>query len=85
MSMRLQDKVILVTGSTTGIGEAIARRVVAEGARVVIHGRDAERGRALVSEWPGGLRWRLPIWPTRPRYLDSWRRPCARSAGWTPW
>jgi NAD(P)-dependent dehydrogenase (short-subunit alcohol dehydrogenase family) len=51
--MRLRDKVIIVTGSTTGIGEAIARRVVAEGARVVIHGRDAERGRALVEQWPG--------------------------------
>lgn len=50
--MRLKDKVILVTGSTTGIGEAIARRVVAEGARVVIHGRDAERGQALVDEMP---------------------------------
>jgi NAD(P)-dependent dehydrogenase (short-subunit alcohol dehydrogenase family) len=47
--MRLQDKVILVTGSTTGIGEAIARRCIAEGARVLVHGRDAERGRALVS------------------------------------
>jgi NAD(P)-dependent dehydrogenase (short-subunit alcohol dehydrogenase family) len=51
--MRLKDKVILVTGSTTGIGEAIARRAVAEGARVVIHGRDEERGRALADEWPG--------------------------------
>jgi NAD(P)-dependent dehydrogenase (short-subunit alcohol dehydrogenase family) len=50
--MRLKDKVILVTGSTTGIGEAIARRAVDEGARVVIHGRDAERGRALVAQWP---------------------------------
>jgi NAD(P)-dependent dehydrogenase (short-subunit alcohol dehydrogenase family) len=50
--MRLHDKVILITGSTTGIGEAIARRAVAEGARVVIHGRDAARGRALVEEWP---------------------------------
>ena len=48
--MRLLDKIIIVTGSTTGIGEAIARRVTAEGARVVIHGRDAERGRALVDE-----------------------------------
>ncbi|MEX0977744.1 MAG: oxidoreductase [Pirellulales bacterium] len=48
--MRLQDKVILVTGSTTGIGEAIARRAVAEGARVLIHGRDKSRGRALVAE-----------------------------------
>jgi NAD(P)-dependent dehydrogenase (short-subunit alcohol dehydrogenase family) len=48
--MRLQDKVILVTGSTTGIGEAIARRAVAEGARVLIHGRDEKRGQALVAE-----------------------------------
>ncbi len=51
--MRLHGKVILVTGSTTGIGEAIARRVVEEGARVVIHGRDAERGQAMVEQWPG--------------------------------
>jgi NAD(P)-dependent dehydrogenase (short-subunit alcohol dehydrogenase family) len=50
--MRLKDKVILVTGSTTGIGEAIARRAVAEGARVVVHGRDAERGQAIVDEFP---------------------------------
>lgn len=48
--MRLQDKVILVTGSTTGIGEAMARRFLAEGAKVVVHGRDAERGAALVAE-----------------------------------
>lgn len=48
--MRLQDKVILVTGSTTGIGEAIARRVIAEGGRVMIHGRDLERGNSLVAE-----------------------------------
>jgi NAD(P)-dependent dehydrogenase (short-subunit alcohol dehydrogenase family) len=48
--MRLADKVILVTGSTTGIGEAIARRAVAEGAKVLVHGRDEERGRKLVGE-----------------------------------
>jgi NAD(P)-dependent dehydrogenase (short-subunit alcohol dehydrogenase family) len=51
--MRLKDKVILVTGSTTGIGEAIARRSIAEGARVVIHGRDVERGQAIVNEFAG--------------------------------
>ena len=51
--MRLKDKVILVTGSTTGIGEAIARRVVAENGRVIIHGRDAERGQAIADEFPG--------------------------------
>ncbi|MBM3877999.1 MAG: SDR family oxidoreductase [Verrucomicrobia bacterium] len=48
--MRLQDKVILITGSTTGIGEAMARRCVAEGARVLLHGRTAERGRRLTEE-----------------------------------
>jgi NAD(P)-dependent dehydrogenase (short-subunit alcohol dehydrogenase family) len=51
--MRLRDKVILITGSTTGIGEAIARRVLAEGGRAVLHGRNAERGQAILDEWPG--------------------------------
>lgn len=41
--MRLANKAIIVTGSTTGIGEAIARRCVAEGARVLVHGRDRAR------------------------------------------
>ena len=41
--MRLHEKVIIVTGSTTGIGEATACRCAAEGARVVVHGRDRPR------------------------------------------
>ncbi|MCB0140138.1 MAG: SDR family oxidoreductase [Caldilineaceae bacterium] len=41
-AMLLQDKVILITGSTTGVGEAIARRSVAAGARVMIHGLEEE-------------------------------------------
>ena len=36
--MLLQDKVVLITGSTTGIGEASARLAVANGARVMLHG-----------------------------------------------
>lgn len=48
--MLLQDKVVLVTGSTTGIGEAIARRCVAEGALVMIHGRNETRAQILVQE-----------------------------------
>ncbi|MFA5786830.1 MAG: SDR family oxidoreductase [Actinomycetota bacterium] len=48
--MRLEGKAVVVTGSTTGIGEAIARRCVAEGARVLIHGRDRENGERVASE-----------------------------------
>jgi NAD(P)-dependent dehydrogenase (short-subunit alcohol dehydrogenase family) len=50
MSSRLQDKVVLVTGSCTGIGKAIAQRCVAEGARVIIHGLEKDLGEALVAE-----------------------------------
>jgi NAD(P)-dependent dehydrogenase (short-subunit alcohol dehydrogenase family) len=47
---RLKDKVILVTGSATGIGEAMARRFVSEGARVMIHDRQDGALQALASE-----------------------------------
>lgn len=47
--MRLQDKVIIVTGSTTGIGRAIAERFVKEGARVLVHGRNRAEGEAVVA------------------------------------
>lgn len=40
--MRLSGKVMIVTGSATGIGRAIAIRCVAEGARVVVHGLEAD-------------------------------------------
>jgi len=48
--MRLQSKTIIVTGSTTGIGKAIATRFVQEGGQVLVHGRDEERGRELVAK-----------------------------------
>jgi retinol dehydrogenase 14 len=37
---------ILITGATAGIGEEIARQLVARGARVIVHGRNAERAEA---------------------------------------
>jgi NAD(P)-dependent dehydrogenase (short-subunit alcohol dehydrogenase family) len=48
--MRLQNKVIIVTGSTTGIGKAITLQCVKEGASVVIHGLEKDWGEAVVAE-----------------------------------
>jgi NAD(P)-dependent dehydrogenase (short-subunit alcohol dehydrogenase family) len=48
--MRLKDKVIILTGSCTGIGKATAIRCVEEGARVVIHGLEEEAGEKLVKQ-----------------------------------
>jgi NAD(P)-dependent dehydrogenase (short-subunit alcohol dehydrogenase family) len=48
--MRLKDKVILITGSTTGIGEATARRFVAEGARVILHGMERDLGEKILAD-----------------------------------
>lgn len=48
--MSLQEKVIIVTGGTSGIGEACSRHFAGLGARVVIASNQDERGRALESE-----------------------------------
>jgi NAD(P)-dependent dehydrogenase (short-subunit alcohol dehydrogenase family) len=52
----LPDMRALVTGGTTGLGLAIAERFLAEGARVVITGRDAELGRQAEQTLGGGSR-----------------------------
>ncbi|MFN8109338.1 MAG: SDR family oxidoreductase [Thermoleophilia bacterium] len=46
--MRLEGRVAVVTGGSQGIGEAIARRYAAEGARVAILNRDHAKGAAVV-------------------------------------
>src|SRR5690606_6294630 len=52
--MRLEGKVIIGTGGTTGIGKAIALRCVAEGARVVITGLEEDLGNAVMRQIPRG-------------------------------
>ena len=47
--MKLEGKTILVTGSTTGIGEAIARKCHAEGANIVLHGLNKAEGESVCS------------------------------------
>jgi len=43
MTMRFNDRGVLIAGGSSGIGKAAAVRLAAEGARVVINGRDPER------------------------------------------
>jgi NAD(P)-dependent dehydrogenase (short-subunit alcohol dehydrogenase family) len=50
MDLGLKDRICLITGSTAGIGLETARLLVAEGARVVINGRDADRAEQARAE-----------------------------------
>src|SRR5258707_12621431 len=47
---RLDGKIALVTGATSGIGLETARLFAAEGARLIVHGRDAERLAQVAAE-----------------------------------
>jgi NADP-dependent 3-hydroxy acid dehydrogenase YdfG len=47
MEKRLEDKVAVITGATSGIGERTAEIFVEQGASVVIAGRSSEKGDAI--------------------------------------
>ena len=51
--MRLQDKVILVTASTRGIGLAIVKKCAEEGAKVYMAARDMERAQEIANTLAG--------------------------------
>ncbi|MCT8337546.1 SDR family NAD(P)-dependent oxidoreductase [Methanoculleus sp. Afa-1] len=46
----MAERTILVTGSTDGIGEATARELSRQGHRVLLHGRNPEKGRKVLAE-----------------------------------
>ena len=49
MSKKLQNKIAIVTGATSGMGAAIAKLFAAEGAKVVVNGRNRDRGDQVVN------------------------------------
>jgi NAD(P)-dependent dehydrogenase (short-subunit alcohol dehydrogenase family) len=53
MDLRLDGRVVVVTGASSGVGLATTRYLVAEGARVIASARDLSRLRAAVDELPG--------------------------------
>ncbi len=52
----LTNQTALITGGTAGIGLAVARLQVREGAAVIVSGRDRERGQKAVNDISGNIR-----------------------------
>ncbi|MGC3874839.1 SDR family NAD(P)-dependent oxidoreductase [Halomonas sp. GXIMD04776] len=51
--MKLKDRVAIVFGGTSGLGEATAKAYASEGAKVVVVGRDESKGNRIISELQG--------------------------------
>jgi NADP-dependent 3-hydroxy acid dehydrogenase YdfG len=51
--MRFEDKVVVITGGSSGIGAAAARAFAREGARLVLVGRGSDALAAIAAELPG--------------------------------
>lgn len=50
MNNKLQNKTAIVTGATSGMGASIARLFASEGAKVIVNGRNQDRGNQVVDE-----------------------------------
>ena len=79
----LQGRVALVTGSSRGIGAAIARRFAAEGATVAVHGRDAGAAGEEVQAicWEGGKAIAVTADVTRYAEIEAMRETIERCLG----
>src|SRR3954449_9441427 len=70
----LTGKTALVTGSTDGVGRVVACRLGEAGARVLVHGRDAERGARVVADIEklgGEATFLKPTWQASPTCAAS--------------
>jgi NAD(P)-dependent dehydrogenase (short-subunit alcohol dehydrogenase family) len=54
MDLKLKDKVAIVTGGASGIGRAVVKMMVAEGARIVVADLQEEQGKEIVSDIKSG-------------------------------
>lgn len=55
MNLKLKDKVCIVTGATSGMGKAIAQSFYQQGAKIILSGRNDERGSSLAKELKGSV------------------------------
>lgn len=86
MTDNITGKVIVITGASSGMGEATARDLAAQGAKVVLGARRADRLDAIVRDITeaGGRRPPSPPMSQSSRTSGSWSTPPRRpTAAWT--
>jgi NAD(P)-dependent dehydrogenase (short-subunit alcohol dehydrogenase family) len=70
----MRGKTVLITGSTDGVGRYVAAKLASAGAKVLIHGRDRERGTALADEIKREGRGEAKFYPADLSSLSETRR-----------
>ncbi len=58
----MNGKLVFVTGATSGLGKATATALAAQGARVIVHGRDLQKTQTIVADEPCSQH--VPLIPT---------------------